>query len=123
MSEARPARLEDGAMHHPIVTTPEQARAAAEALKKVARELSGTAAEQGRASRSGEDTDETIDVRAGALPRHGVPSDVPDTQEALYAEDGAYRVDEVEGEGRRAAEPGELQVETDELHIIDEEDL
>jgi hypothetical protein len=110
-------------MHHPLVTTPEHERAAAQALKKVARELSGTEPDEAHSARYGEDTDETIDVRAGALPRHGVPMDVPDTQEAMYAEDGAYRVDESEGEGKRTAEAEELQMESDELHIIGEEDL
>lgn len=69
------------------------------------------------------DTDDSIDTRAGALPREGVPSDVPDTQESLYSEDGAYRVDENEGEGDRNADPAEVDAEADGLEILSEEEL
>jgi len=69
------------------------------------------------------DSDDSIDTRAGALPREGVPSDVPDTQEALYSEDGAYRVDENEGEGDRNANPTTIEIETDGLEVLSEEQL
>jgi|GEM_PF-3062168 len=69
------------------------------------------------------DSDDVVDTRAGALPRVGVPSDVPDTQESLYAEDGAYRVDENEGEGDRNADPVTLEVEADGLAILSEDEL
>lgn len=101
-------------MQHHIPLTAEE-RAAANALKKAASEIAAAA--------SHPDTDETIDTRGGALPRHGPPSEVPDTQEALFVEDGIYRVDEVEGAGKRNALPGEVQVEADGLEIIGEEDI
>jgi len=99
-------------MQHHIPLTAEE-RAAAAALKKVASEI---AAEH-------EDTDETLDARAGALPRHGSAAEVPDTQEALFAEDGIYRIDEVEGAGKRVVSPRDLGVETDGLEIVDENDI
>jgi len=69
------------------------------------------------------DTDETVDARAGALPHHSAPMDPPDTQESLFAEDGAYRVDENEGEGNRNADPGDVDAEADGLNILSEEEL
>jgi len=99
-------------MQHHIPLTAEE-RAAAAALRKVASEI---AAEH-------EDTDETIDARAGALPRHGSAAEVPDTQEALFAEDGIYRIDEVEGTGKRVTSPGELVIETDGLQVVGEDEL
>ncbi len=71
----------------------------------------------------GEDTDETIDVNAGALPREGVPNDVPDTQEALFSDDGAYRVDEDEGAGKRPASVAEVRAETDGLRIVGPDEI
>lgn len=99
-------------MQHNIPLTAEE-RAAAAALKKVATEIAA----------QHEDTDETVDTRAGALPRHGAAAEVPDTQEALFAEDGIYRIDEIEGAGKRVVTPRDLGVETDGLEIVDENDL
>lgn len=99
-------------MQHNIPLTAAE-RAAAAALEKAASEI---AAEH-------EDTDETLDVRGGALPRHGTPAEVPDTQEALFAEDGVYRIDEVEGAGKRSATPEELGLEAEALQVIGEDEL
>ena len=76
--------------------------------------------------REPDDTDATIDVPAGALPHRGVPIDVPDTQEALYSEDGAYRVDEVDepDPGKRSIPGlGDEEVEQEGMHIIDADEL
>ena len=44
----------------------------------------------------------------------------PDTQEALYAADGAWDIAEIDGVGRRHATAGELQIEADALTVTDE---
>ena len=69
------------------------------------------------------DTDATTDVRAGALPREGVPNDVPDTQESLDAEDGAYRIDEVDETKTRGADPKVDKVERQGLRTITADEL
>lgn len=69
------------------------------------------------------DTDETTDVRAGALPREGVPNDVPDTQESLAAEDGAYRIDEVDETKERGPDAEVDKVEQEGLRTITADEL
>jgi len=59
---------------------------------------------------------EASEVRTG-------PRELPDTQEALYSDNWAYRVDEDEGEGELHADPEELAAELDGLHIRTEKDL
>lgn len=62
-----------------------------------------------------------VSVGGGALP-HGVPSqplETPDTQEALFAEDGAWDVSEADGSGLRHASEEEMQIEADGLTVID----
>ena len=62
-----------------------------------------------------------VSVGGGALP-HGVPSqplETPDTQEALFVEDGAWDVSEADGDGRRHASVEEMQIEADGLTVID----
>jgi hypothetical protein len=62
-----------------------------------------------------------VSVGGGALP-HGVPSqplETPDTQEALFAEDGVWEVSEADGSGPRHASEQEMQIEADGLTVID----
>ena len=61
--------------------------------------------------------DEDVSTRGGALPAEGVPRETPDTQESLDSPDGAYRVDENEGEGDRRATAEEIEVEADGLEV------
>ena len=65
------------------------------------------------------------DVRGGALPRdyETLPPDVQDTQESLYSEEGLWAVAEKEGEGKRNADPQELEIEADGLTVRTEEDV
>lgn len=71
----------------------------------------------------GGDAEETTDAPAEDHVRRGAPNDVPDTQEALFAPDGAYRVDENEGEGKRPATAAEVRAETDGLRIVGEDEV
>ncbi len=62
-----------------------------------------------------------VSVGGGALP-HGVPSqplETPDTQEALFVEDGAWDVAEADGSGPRHASVEEMAIEADGLTVID----
>ena len=58
-----------------------------------------------RAARTPHLLDLDMSARGGALPAGDdeLPQETPDTQESLGAEDDAYRIDEVEGDGRRRA--------------------
>jgi len=81
-----------------------------------------TKTEPNQAGRGGEDdapistAGEASDVRTG-------PRELPDTQEGLYSDNWAYRVDENEGEGELHPDPEELAAELDGLQIMTEKEL
>lgn len=65
--------------------------------------------------------EDNVSVGGGALP-HGVPSqplETPDTQEALFVEDGGWDVAEADGSGARHASEAEMQIEADGLTVIE----
>ncbi len=71
----------------------------------------------------GGDDDAPISTAGEASEVRTGPRELPDTQEGLYSDNWAYRVDENEGEGELHADPEELAAELDGLEIRTEKEM